>query len=221
MSPGGGLANSPSTVGGRIEHSEMPIDPANILPLITACVVAVTTASLTPWFTSRAEGKRDLRERNRGAAVDLAAALRDLRTLLRRRGHLPVSPREVSNAVGAWTEAWDRQKHLVPATYGSAGSSVRAAVGELFGAVALVDLRPDLADYPLADPDFMWQDFGACYIDHVLDALVRWGDGTTETRKKILSFDQWLVKSGRRNPVGQNERATIGVALRARNQDAS
>ena len=28
-----------------------------------------------------------------------------------------------------WTEAWDRQKHLVPATYGSAGSSVRAAVG--------------------------------------------------------------------------------------------
>lgn len=194
----------------------MQIEPANILSLVTACVVAVITASLTPWFTSRAERKRELRERNRAASLDLAASLRDLRTLLRRRGHLPVSSREVSNAVGAWTEAWDRQKHLVPATYSSAGSSVRAAVGEVFGAVALVDLRPDLADYPLAEPDFMWQDFGASYIDYVLDALVRWGDVTAETRKQIVSFDRWLVSTGRRNHVGQNERATVGEALGAR-----
>lgn len=148
----GGLATSPASVGGWLHDPEMQIDPANLLSLITACVVAVITASLTPWFTSRAERKRELRERNREASADLAASLRALRTLLRRRGHLPVSPREVSNAVGAWTEVWDRRKHLVPATCSSAGSSVRAAVGEVFGAVALVDLRPDLSDYPLAGP---------------------------------------------------------------------
>lgn len=66
----------------------------------------------------------------------------------------------------------------------------------------------------------MLQDFEACYIDHVLDALVRWGDRTTETRKQILTFDQRLVKTGRRNPVGQNDRAAIGIALAARKENA-
>jgi hypothetical protein len=53
-------------------------------------------------------------------------SLRDLRTLLRRRGHLPVSRREASNAVGAWTEARDRQKHVVGAsTQGAEAPAMR------------------------------------------------------------------------------------------------
>ena len=49
----------------------------------------------------------------------------------------------------------------------------------------------------------MWQDFGDDYIDYVLDALLRWGD--TQDRRKMLTFDRWLVKTDRREPIGDND----------------
>jgi hypothetical protein len=80
--------------------------------------------------------------------------------------------------------------------------SVLAALGTVFGSVALIHIRRDTADYPLEKPDFVWQDFRDEYIDYVLDALLRWGD--SQGRRKIQQFDPWLVSTGWRRPVSQN-----------------
>ncbi|GHJ59549.1 hypothetical protein NOK12_20670 [Nocardioides sp. OK12] len=53
-----------------------------------------------------------------------------------------------------------------------------------------------MAAYPLADPDFKWQDFADDYLTYVLDAVVRWGDGDRSARK-LRNFDSWLAITGR------------------------
>lgn len=75
---------------------------------------------------------------------------------------------------------------------------------KVLGAVALVHVRPDLAEYPLAEPDAMWQDFSASYIDDTLDSLTRWGDDAESIPKRILDFDRWLIATGRRQHIGTN-----------------
>lgn len=62
----------------------------------------------------------------------------------------------------------------------------------------MADLRPDMAAYPLADPDFKRQDFADDYLTYVLDAVVRRGDGERSARR-LQDFDSWLKATGRRD----------------------
>jgi hypothetical protein len=149
-------------------------------------------------FSGRASKAADARSVCREAAADLSAPIRDLRSMARRRGHIDVTQAEVASSVVAWSEAFDRQGHRLPAQWRHVGRSVRAAVGEVFGGVAMADLRPDLASCPLAEPDFKWQHFADDYLTHVLDAVVRWGDGERAGRKPC-DFDSWLDATGRRS----------------------
>lgn len=150
-------------------------------------------------FSGRASRAAESRAIRREAAADLSAPVRDLRSMTRRWGRVDVAQAEVGSAVLAWSEAFDRQGHRLPAEWRHAGRSVRAAVGEVFGGVVMADLRPDMAAYPLADPDFQWQDYADDYLTHVLDAVVRWGDGERSARR-LQDFDSWLKATGRRDP---------------------
>lgn len=150
-------------------------------------------------FSRRAERETEGRSLRREASADLSAPLRDLRTTIRSWGRVKVTQVEVASAVIAWSEAIDRQGHRLPPKWQHVGRSVRAAVGEVFGGVAMSDLSPEMASYPLASPDFLWQNFADEYVTYVIDAIVRWGDSQS-TIAKLNDFDAWLYATGRRTP---------------------
>ena len=148
-------------------------------------------------LSGRATRSVEARSTCREAAAELCAPLRDLRTMSRRWGRVELSQGEVGSAVVAWSGAFDRQGHRLPAGWGHAGQSVRAAVGGVFGGVAIAHLRPEMFEYPLAEPDYKWQEFADDYLTYVLDVVVRWGDGERSARK-LSDFDSWLEMTARR-----------------------
>lgn len=152
------------------------------------------------FFAMRGTRDTELQATRREASADLAAPIRDLRTMTRRRGRVDVTSAEVSSAVLAWTEAFDRQGHRLPQDWQHVGRSVRAATGEVFGGVVMADLSPDMAEYPLAAPEVRWQDYADDYLTYVVDAIVRWGDGQRRSRP-LENFDRWLQLTGRREVV--------------------
>lgn len=144
----------------------------------------------------RQDVDRERRQVRREAASDLTAALRGSAGFLTRLGRVDVRQSDVALAFLSWVAAFDRQQHLLPTDWPHLGSSVRAAVGTVFGAVTLADVRPDLEDYPLADPDFEWQDHAHSYLDYLLDRVNRWGNA--ERVQVPLAFDPWLTETERR-----------------------
>ena len=182
-------------VGGLVDALRMEL-LISVLPGVLSGLVGSYAGYRLSGRASRAAESRAI---CREAAADLSAPLRDLRSMTRRWGRVEVAQAEVGSAVLAWSEAFDRQGHRLPVEWRHAGRSVRAAVGEVFGGVVMADLRPDMAGYPLADPDFKWQDFADDYLTYVLDAVVRWGDGERSARR-LRDFDSWLKTTGRRDP---------------------
>ena len=162
------------------------------------------SAWLAFFFGGRQSRKQEERGQRRLSAADLAQPLRDLRTLVRKHGRVDIEEGEVSSAFQSWFEAVDRQQHRLPERWRHVSRSVRAAAGTVFGAVSFVDIRPDTAREPLEDPDGLWQDFADDYLGYVLDRIMRWGDSSESGRTELLQFDPWLVRSGRREPLGMN-----------------
>jgi hypothetical protein len=61
---------------------------------------------------------------------------------MRRQGRVSVSQAEVAGAVSRWGQGLDRQDHPLPEDWRHIRSSVLAAVGTVFGAVAFTHIRP-------------------------------------------------------------------------------
>jgi hypothetical protein len=173
-------------------------------PLVAATVPAVV-ASFVTFLLMRSQGRRD-REvtRRHGAAVDLTGPLREMRRLVRGHGLVELGDREVPEAFIAWFDAFDRQHTRLPDGWGHLGRSIRSAVGVVFGASSFVDLRPDVFCYRLEEPDSLWQTFADDYLGYCIDALSLWGDDHLSAPKMLMDYDVWLVRTGRREPIGQN-----------------
>jgi hypothetical protein len=62
--------------------------------------------------------------------------------------------------------------------------------------------RPDHGISELAEPDARWADYADDYIDYVVDRIMRWGGPTKMKVDGLEAFDPWLVRTGRRQPVG-------------------
>ena len=166
--------------------------------LITALpgVISALVASYAGFrLSNRALRKSERQSIRREAAADLSAPLRDLRSMARSWGRVGLTQQEVSSAVVAWSEAFDRQRHRLPPGWNHMGRSVLAAVGEVFGGVVFADVRPDMATYPLADLNFMWQDFTYDYITQVLHGVAKWGGGH-RSGPNLPDFDSWLDQKG-------------------------
>lgn len=104
----------------------------------------------------------------------------------------------------AFSAALQHHDHRLPSGWGHLGHSVRDAAGTVFGGVAQADIRPDTLTEPLGTPDSMWQDFGAEYLEYVHRRLRRWGDAQRRCGESLLTYERWLVTTGRREPIGQN-----------------
>jgi hypothetical protein len=154
------------------DHDRMSLD---LTTFASSTGVTVVGAWTVYHFTKRQALAAEQRTRALAAAADLAQALRELQMLMRKQGRVEVDQREVADAFSRWGQALDRQQHRLPDDWRHLRRSVLAAAGTVFGGIAFTHLRPDAADPPLEEPDFLWQDFGDDYIDYVLDERPRWG----------------------------------------------
>lgn len=44
----------------------------------------------------------------------------------------------------------------------------------------------------------MWQEYAHDYLDHVASSILRWGDSSKDAPKTLLTYEEWLVRTGRR-----------------------
>lgn len=169
-----------------------------------AAALALFTGWLGFIFGTRQERERERRARNFSAATELSAPLREFQRLLRSFGRVDVARDELTTAVLCWAKAYDDHGHRLPHEWRHVARSVRDAVGTVFDGVALVHIRPDTADVDLGDPDVMWQDFADDYLNYVAGCVLEWGDASRAAPRDLMTYEEWLVRTERREPHGSN-----------------
>lgn len=182
--------------------------------LATSVVGPALLAILTGWvgfvFGVRRERDSERRLRDHAAAIALVKPLRELQRLLRSFGREPIEKDEVASAFRDWSEAFDDHGHRLPPKWRRADRGVRDAAGTVFGGVSLVHIRPDSRRLELGEPDAMWQDFADDYIGYVASSVLTWGDSSREPGRELLGYDDWLVRTGRREPRGPRRSSSAG-----------
>ncbi|WP_210441315.1 hypothetical protein [Nocardioides xinjiangensis] len=109
-----------------------------------------------------------------------------------------ILPEQVSAHLMQWDTTFDQYRHRLPAGAQHLGRSVRAAVGEALGGVALSSLDNRMVGYELAQHDEQWNETARRYL---LDCL-KWMDAWVARSRlpfrqpKILAFDPWLDARG-------------------------
>lgn len=143
-------------------------------------------------LTYRLEKRRDRELLAREAARLLAPAVRRLQRLTRESTPGGARhPRAWSEAMASFVEAYELTGHRLPPSWRHLKHSVRAAVGEFAGGVAVSDVDTRLVDYPLPDHSEEWRGAADDYLGYACGALQRWGDDSSASLK-LLGFDEWL-----------------------------
>lgn len=171
--------------------------------LVGVAVGAIVSGVVGYTLGVRRERDAERRSRDREAAVSLVKPLRELQRLLRTYGRDPVAKDEVASAFLAWAQACDDHGHRVPLQWRRVTRSVRDAAGTVFGGVSLVHIRPDTQYLNLGEPDEMWQDFADDYIEYIAASILTWGDSSREASTQVLGYDDWLIKTERREPLSK------------------
>ena len=169
-----------------------------------ATALALVTASLGYAFGVRQEREKERRTRNFIGAAELVAPLRELQRLLRWFGREDVESDEVTSAFLDFSRAVDTHGHRLPREWSHISRSARDAAGTVFGGVSLVHLRPDARKLDLGTPDPIWQDFADDYLEYTARCVLEWGDASSAAPKVLMTYETWLVRTGRREPFGQN-----------------
>lgn len=143
-------------------------------------------------LTYRREKRRDRELLAREAARLLAPAVRRLQGLTRDSTEgAGRHPRAWSEAMAAFVDAYELTGHRLPPPWRHLKHSVRAAVGEFAGGVAVSDVDRRLIDYPLPKHSEEWRTAADDYLGYACGALQRWGDDAS-AGLKLLAFDEWL-----------------------------
>lgn len=144
----------------------------------------------------RRERDRDRIARCREAADLLLPHLRHLRALARDSEIDDAHPRAWSEAVTGLARAYDDIGHRLPDEWHHLHRSVRGAVGEFAGGVAMSDLDKRMVDYPLPPHDHEWLTNALEYLDYAISQLQHWRDDPSPRRgqdQHLRAFDPWLA----------------------------
>lgn len=170
----------------------MRVDVA--IGLIGTLVVTVVGAFIGAFASSHFTGRRDDRafqkERRLAAADEMLESLDLILRMLRNPGRNLLAADWIKPIDGYYTAA-DDAWYILPAGLRHARRSVRAALGETLGIVAMVDFRPDLDQGEgVSEPDH-WRGYAADYVSGVMSRLREWRD-TGKPTVRMLDFDGWL-----------------------------
>jgi hypothetical protein len=147
-------------------------------------------------LTYRREKQRDRELLAREAARLLAPAVRRLQGLARESTPGGARhPRAWSEAMASFVEAYELTGHRLPPSWRHLKHSVRGAVGEFAGGVAVSDVDTRLVDYPLPEHSEEWRAAADDYLGYACGALQRWGDDSSASLK-LLGFDDWWRQRG-------------------------
>jgi hypothetical protein len=169
-----------------------------IAELAAVPVTAFLAAWLTDRFSRRQRSTDAVRAERMTVASDLYGPLRELQSLLRKHGRLPVTESQAASAFHSFYDSYARHRHRLPDNWLHLSRSVRAAAGTALGAVAFVDLDPTVEFTELAEPDGQWRDYADDYIDYLVDRIMRWAGPGLPRAQELAPFDPWLVSTGRR-----------------------
>jgi hypothetical protein len=164
----------------------------DIASLVTPLGTGILLGVLGDRLALRRENGRERVSRARDAAEVLLPPLRRLRDLARDSEHDTHHPRAWSEAMTAFNRCYDDVGHRLPDGWRHLRHSVRAAVGEFVGGVAMADLDKRMVDYPLPAPDPEWRMHAVDYLEYVVRLVQQWQDEPTSPRV-LLAFDAWLA----------------------------
>lgn len=169
---------------------------------------ALGLAFATGWFGyafgAKQEREKERRGRRFAAAAELVSPIREIQQLLRLLGRGDISSDDVAKAFLDWSHAFDNHGHRLPDAWRHIPRSAPDASGTVFGGVSLVHIRPDTKKLELPEPDVMWQDYADDYLDYTANAILRWGDSSRDAPKDLMTYEAWLVRTGRRETYGSN-----------------
>lgn len=160
-------------------------------------VVGIVLGAFADRIAVRRERDRDRRVLFREAGDVLLLHLRLLRDVARDSQYDNHQPREWAECMTGFCRAHDDLGHRLPSTWGHMKRSVRAAVGEFAGGVAMADVDKRMVDYPLPPHDQKWLTNAVEYLEYVIFRMQAWRDDpTTSVRRtpKLLDFDSWLAR---------------------------
>ena len=168
--------------------------------------IALVTGWFGYLFGARQEREKERRARNAKAAAELTAPLRELQRLLRRFGRVDLDKHEVAHAFLSLSAAFDNHGHRLPPGWRHLARSLRDAAGTAFGGASLVHIRPDVMQLDLGEPDAMWRDYADEYLEYAARCILEWGDSSQDRSKELMTYEAWLVRTGRQEQGGNNGR---------------
>ncbi|MFT2816835.1 hypothetical protein [Leifsonia sp. A12D58] len=178
------------------------------LVLLTATLITTIAGAFIGAFASsrfsykhQAQAEQDKRRYALGERV--LVPLLELRKMLRAVKHSRSKEGWAITANAAY-DALDDARHLMPLSLSHLKRSVRSALGEAIGGVALSDQTPKLADSELEPYNYQWVTYADEYIEHAIDTIRRWRDAPPSTAESVtmLDFDKWLWATERYRPGG-------------------
>jgi len=153
------------------------------------------------WADGRRRRQEDERTLRRAAGADLLAwvpRLRDQLVSLESRCDMD-QWREVMTVAFASTH---RVEELIPSRWRHLRRSLRDAVGNGAGGIMWIDLTPSLADAELTFHP-RWTMNAVEYLDYVQARVQTWQQAFSATRAKrikLLSYNDWLLRTDRWSP---------------------
>jgi hypothetical protein len=175
----------------------------NELVLLGSTLVTTTVgAFIGAWFSSRFaythQGRAERDKRRQTAGDETLAPLVKLQKLLQ-NAQFSRSNKEWVATIQASYDALDDARHLMPPALGHLKRSVRSALGEAMGGVAITDLSPALKNHEMEPYEYRWVTYAEEYLSGVIDAIRRWRDASGSNAASVTysDFDGWLAQTGR------------------------
>jgi hypothetical protein len=105
-----------------------------------------------------------------------------------------ILPEQVSAHLMQWETTFDQYRAQLPESAQHMGRSVRMALGEVLGGVALSSLDNRMVGYELSQHDEQWNETARRYLLDCLKWIDMWGarPRLPFRQPRLLTFDAWL-----------------------------
>lgn len=133
-------------------------------------------------------------QQQREAAGAFGDVMRQIRKLLRRSQYEQLTPDAWAEAITRLGKVDDDFAQRLPAAWGHLRRSVRGAVGEYTGGVAMSDIDACMREHPLALPDPKWLNNALEYCDYTCHRIQQWQDAPYMPCP-FLAYDPWLARA--------------------------
>ncbi len=133
-------------------------------------------------------------QQQREAAGTFVDVMRQIRDLLRRSQYEQLTPNAWAEAITRLGQVDDDFGQRLPNAWGHLRRSVRGAVAEYTGGVAMSDIDACMREHPLALPDPKWLNNALEYCDYVCHRLQQWQDAPYD-HGPLLAYDPWLARA--------------------------